>query len=420
MEDAYASSLSQPETWGGERGRAALPEPIPQQWGGEGRSGSMGPQRGMLASMAQPQQEPAQRPFLSPDRAISVEHSGGPYDAHNRELQPNSFRNERTGKVTQLSAPAPQQGDGIQVVQQFQQKDGTILQQVRVPSINGAGQQTMVTQYRTVVPPELDPRMKARQEFDKRQADIEQSRARATNYGVRQPRAPSVQEIVDPKNPGQLIRVDTNVYQPGGSVGDPGVIGVSGKEPSSAKREESVQSGLEGFNSVVSSLRNNYDNLKNSGDIVSSGVNPASNMVRSLQSSPPGQFAGRTFGTKSQDARNEINSSRNILLTAIKNATGMTAKDMDTNADIQRWLKSVTDPAQSYESNMAVLDQLEDFVARKAAAVTKLGGDTKQPKVVDRGGSLLIDGTPVQVLSRNPDGTIKIRGKDGRTGTVRL
>jgi len=419
MEDAYASSLSQPETWGGERGRAALPELVPQQWGGEGRSASMGPQRGALSSMAMSQPESPQRPFLSPDRAISVEHSGGPYDAPTRELPMNSFRNERTGKVTMLNAaPQKPQGDGVEVVQQMQQRDGTILQQIRVPGINGAGQQTMVTQYRTVIPPELDPRFKAKQEMDKRAADMAYTQAQTNNVGRQQPRAPSVQEIVDPKNPGQLIRVDTNVYRPGGSLGDPGVIGVSGREPVSAKREEDSAKGKDLLKSELDNLRISYQTLNNSAAIPSSARSGAENVLSSIRASTPGQMLGRVVGTEQQDARNLIQSSRLRIMNAIKNATGMSAQQMNSNVELQTWLKSLTDPSNSIETNLGIIDALEDAFIKKQPAVDS-GGSKSPPKIVDRGASLLIDGTPVQVLSRNADGTIKIRGKDGRTGTVR-
>ena len=51
-----------------------------------------------------------------------------------------------------------------------------------------------------------------------------QDRAAATRAPV-QPVAPTVTQIVDPTNPGQMISVDARRYQ-GGGVGSPGVIGV--------------------------------------------------------------------------------------------------------------------------------------------------------------------------------------------------
>jgi len=46
-----------------------------------------------------------------------------------------------------------------------------------------------------------------------------------------QPVAPTLDTIVDPTNPNQMIRVDARRYTPGTGVGSPGVLGVSGKEP---------------------------------------------------------------------------------------------------------------------------------------------------------------------------------------------
>jgi hypothetical protein len=42
--------------------------------------------------------------------------------------------------------------------------------------------------------------------------------------------APTITEVVDPTNPGKMLRVDARVYR-GGGPGSPGVVGESGKEP---------------------------------------------------------------------------------------------------------------------------------------------------------------------------------------------
>ena len=72
------------------------------------------------------------------------------------------------------------------------------------------------------------------------------------------------------------------------------------------------------------------------------------------------------LGTKEQDARNAIQSSRMRLLNAIKNATGMSAQQLNSNIELQTWLQSLTDVNRSYESNIEILDKIEKgFAAQK-------------------------------------------------------
>jgi hypothetical protein len=47
---------------------------------------------------------------------------------------------------------------------------------------------------------------------------------------LRPPQTPSLTEVDDPANPGQKLRVDARVYKQGGTLGDPGVLGVARTE----------------------------------------------------------------------------------------------------------------------------------------------------------------------------------------------
>ena len=286
------------------------------------------------------------------------------------ELQPNSFRNNTTGKVTKLSDSQPMwaaQQNQPEVLQQITNQDGTISRILKMPAANGA---SAYTTFDKVYLPGMSPNDERQAKIDKANADIAHVKASTNQINTPQ-RAPSLTEVVDPTDPRRMIRIDSNIYR-GGGAGSPGVVGVSGKEPSAAKREETVTSGLDSFNTQISALRRAYDTLNANGDIVNSDSAGVGNVLPRIQSSGLGQTVGGVFGTKSQDARAEIKGARNVLLATIKNATGMTSKDMDTNADIQRWMQSVTDPTNSYQANMAVLKNIEDFVAAKSNAITKL------------------------------------------------
>ncbi len=179
--------------------------------------------------------------------------------------------------------------------------------------------------------------------------------------------APSIKDIVDPKNPSQMISVDTRVYKAGDSLGDPGVLGVAGREPGAAKRAEKEEQGVDHLKSEIDNLRGYYNILKEAEAIPSSEKGSLSNIWAWTKGSTAGQIGGRMLGTKEQDARNAIQSSRMRLLNAIKNATGMSAQQLNSNIELQTWLQSLTDVNRSYESNVEILDKIESTFAKPKA-----------------------------------------------------
>ncbi len=176
---------------------------------------------------------------------------------------------------------------------------------------------------------------------------------------LRQPPAPSLTQIVDPKDPTKMITVDARTYRPGGSVGDPGVFGVAGKEPAAAKREEQASSGKDQVTSLVNTLRDAYTNLNAGGGIQDSNAGVLGNIGARLSSTGVGQAVGQGLGTKNQKYRDTIEQTRPLLLNAIKQATGMSAKQMDSNAEMKLWLAAATDPTKDVQSNLEALDKLD-------------------------------------------------------------
>lgn len=173
-----------------------------------------------------------------------------------------------------------------------------------------------------------------------------------------QPVAPTITTIVDPNNPNQMITINAREYN-GGSVGSQGVIGLAGKEPKAAAEEDKKVKGREDAQTLISQLRSSYNTLNESNAITSTKNKAGTNVGAAISSSGVGQFTGRVLGTSAQSERNTITQTRPLLLAAIKNATGMSAKQMDSNAEMQLYLKAATDPTLDYESNMKALNNLE-------------------------------------------------------------
>jgi hypothetical protein len=110
---------------------------------------------------------------------------------------------------------------------------------------------------------------------------------------------------------------------------------------------------------IVGSLKKNYETLKEQGGIVSTTESGMSNLTARLSSSGVGQAVGGAFGGKSQEERQKIEQTRPLLLNLIKNATGMSAQQMNSNAEMQLYLNAATNPQLSYEANLEALKNLD-------------------------------------------------------------
>jgi len=117
--------------------------------------------------------------------------------------------------------------------------------------------------------------------------------------------------------------------------------------------------GASDVDSAIAVLRDSYDRLESGGGITSTKNGALSNALSSISSSGVGNAFGKTFGTSNQSARNDIAMTRPALLAAMMKATGMSAKQMDSNAELKMWMATATDPTLDVESNRRALDNIE-------------------------------------------------------------
>jgi hypothetical protein len=110
---------------------------------------------------------------------------------------------------------------------------------------------------------------------------------------------------------------------------------------------------------IVGQLKTSYDTLLEGGGITSTGAGGRENLGAKMGTSPVGQFMGSALGTKNQEQRQVIEQTRPLLLNLIKEATGMSASQMNSNAEMQMYLKAATDPKLSYEANVTALQNLD-------------------------------------------------------------
>lgn len=136
-----------------------------------------------------------------------------------------------------------------------------------------------------------------------------------------------------------------------------------------AKPDNAVKT--EEFETILSEMRSAYDSLDRMKAIPNNQRGTAANVQASIGASNIGQIASRAVGTEAQTERDFIASSRIRLLNAIKQATGMSAQQLNSNVELQTWLKAVTDPSQSKQAVDRILNSIEKFVksnATKSAA----------------------------------------------------
>jgi len=166
-------------------------------------------------------------------------------------------------------------------------------------------------------------------------------------------------------------------------------------------KAEKVAEGKQLLSTELDNLREDYKTLNESRAIPSSERGTASNVASWMQSSGAGQLLGRMGGTKEQDARNRIQSARLRVMNAIKNATGMSAQQLNSNVELQTWLSALTDPSKSYESNIGIIDAIDTVFVRggQAPKGQRAGGQiTPQRRSTDRSirdqADAILKGTP--------------------------
>jgi hypothetical protein len=187
-----------------------------------------------------------------------------------------------------------------------------------------------------------------------------------------QPVAPTITSIVDPANPNQMITIDARRYQ-GGGAGSPGVIGVAGKEPGAALRANKTEAGKTQLADDLDNLRTSFERLNEMRAIPSTGRNVVSNLMSATQASGVGQLLGRAGGTEEQVERDVINSARMRLVNSIKNATGMSAQQLNSNVELQTMLKSISDPGQSVEAALRIIDDIDNAYVKGSGTMPKRG-----------------------------------------------
>jgi hypothetical protein len=121
----------------------------------------------------------------------------------------------------------------------------------------------------------------------------------------------------------------------------------------------------------LDNLRASFTALDTMRAIPSTARNPLSNIASATAATGIGQTAGRFVGTEAQVEREVINSARTRLVNSIKNATGMSAQQLNSNVELQTMLKSISDPGQPIEAALRIIDDIDNAYVKGAGMSKK-------------------------------------------------
>ena len=135
------------------------------------------------------------------------------------------------------------------------------------------------------------------------------------------------------------------------------------------QKAQNQDAGRESVSKVISDLTNYYYVLDKENAIPSTNNRALTNVGAWLGTTGIGQTIGGAVGTKAQSARDSIEQTRPLLMQAIMKATGMSAKQMDSNAELKMYLATATDPTKSLEANREALARLESMFGMGAGSL---------------------------------------------------
>lgn len=159
-------------------------------------------------------------------------------------------------------------------------------------------------------------------------------------------------------------------------------LAASLKGPSAAvikaqERADKIAEGKESLSDTVEVAKTLVSDLAKSGGMTSTSNGPLSNLITSLGTGTVGQVGGRVFGTANQAKRDELNSVRLQLFNSVKEATGMSASQLNSNVELKTWLSSLGGADMTKEANEAILNNISNKFLK--GMPNAQGGDKSDP-----------------------------------------
>ncbi|HUV26991.1 MAG TPA: hypothetical protein VMW34_06460 [Anaerolineales bacterium] len=163
------------------------------------------------------------------------------------------------------------------------------------------------------------------------------------------------------------------------------------KDESFSKAQKPVQARKRMTNLLFGEggMQELYDDLNDMGAIVNEKNPSLKNVWNRASASDLGQSIGKSFGTRVQSKRNQINQKRPLLINYIRQASEMGARGLDSEKELEFYLQAATDPGLDYKSNINALQVLDE-------AYGSGGWNSERPYIADK--------NKYPVNSRQPEG----------------
>jgi hypothetical protein len=169
-----------------------------------------------------------------------------------------------------------------------------------------------------------------------------------------------------------IIRPKQTIRQPVAVIKDGQVtlvtpdqaVGMTPATPGAEKileKQNIAKEGKESVNRVLGNLYSEYTNLVNSGGITDTRRSVEENISARTGASAVGQMTGSFTGSEAQSFRDSIAQTRPLLLTAIMKATGLSATQLNSNVELQTYLKTATDDKVSIQANVKALNNISQM-----------------------------------------------------------
>lgn len=149
---------------------------------------------------------------------------------------------------------------------------------------------------------------------------------------------------------------------------------ISSKATAATAKEAEKLKGKQGFESVLTDLNGLYDQLDKNGGAVNTKHNALENIGARMANSERGQVVGQFLGTENQSVRNQIAAKLPLLSAAIKNATGMSSQQLNSNFELQQYMKALTSPGNDVQANRKIITGLSKQMGTGDLAGLLAGG----------------------------------------------
>jgi len=157
---------------------------------------------------------------------------------------------------------------------------------------------------------------------------------------------------------------------------------------------------------VLAEMSDHYSSLNAKKAIVNVDNTVAENAMASLSASGLGQFTQKILGTESQSLRNSIKNKQPLLINYIRQASEMGSRGLDSEKELEFYLRAATDPTIDVQSNIAAMVILDN--AYGTGELNDVFWKTLDPKLLRR---MKQDGAKINKADKN-------KGSDPSTWSV--